>query len=243
MQATRSQLNRTHKLLLRRNSKEEIAALEECQYLYLGVEAEARLRKILHDPTGFSHSERTEILKEKTQIGRWIAAVNAAFCKHYLGTFSTRIDRALLHGTAEQRHGALIGMLESELRPVIENRNKIAHAQTQWQLKSRSDSDFKASSQPLSYGDYWDLNQMQTALEQIGEIVLILIVSQPTFERDFDGRFGAFAAARSRLAANADGSELARFVRGLAPIGGWRTGGPSPRGAAIAGHQQARGKA
>ena len=106
-------------------------------------------------------------------------------------------------------------MLDGDLRPVVQHRNKIAHAQPLWQLKSGSEDQFKTDSHRIQFGDYWDLKHRAAALQSIGEIVLTLVVSQPTFERDFEQQVTRFHQAKVRLKANSDSSQYEEFVRSL----------------------------
>lgn len=210
-----TQLDRLHKTALRRRSQPEIAAMAETQYLYLGIEAEARLRKIVSDPTGFDLTDRQKIRSCKSQIDRWLKAVDLSFGDHYNAMVKNRFAADVLPDTVRQRHTIIREMLDKELRPVIENRNKIAHGQPRWQLKSQSDFDFKSSSAPLEYGDYWDLKHRRLMLSAIGDVVLTLVVSMPTFERDFQKYNAAFDAARSNILANCDGSQYQAFTETL----------------------------
>lgn len=211
-----TQLDRLHKLAIRRGSQPEVGAMAETQYLYLGIEAEARLRKIVSDPTGFDEADRIEIRSPKAQIDRWLKAVNLSFGRHYDAWQENRLAVGSLPGTVRQKHASIRDMLHVELRPVIENRNKVAHGQPLWQLKSGSDQDFKTTSAPLVYGDYWDLKYRRAMLSAIGDIVLTLVVSLPTFERDFQKYLTAFESARSRIEANSDGSQYQAFTASLA---------------------------
>lgn len=213
---TSTQLDRLHKLAIRRGSIPEVEAMAEVQYLYLGIEAEARLRKILSDPTGFSETDRDEIRKARSQIDRWLKAVDLSFGRHYGAWQSNGLDTDALPGDVRRKHESIRGMLNGELRPVIQNRNKIAHGQPFWQLKSGSDYEFKSTSSLIEYGDYWNLKYRRAALGAIGNVVLTLVVSLPTFERDYRLYVAAFDEATSKISDNSDGSEYRRFSAGLA---------------------------
>jgi hypothetical protein len=189
--------------------------MAETQYLYLGIEAEARLRKIVSDPTGFDEVDRAKIRSSRSQIDRWLKAVDLSFGRHYDAWGLDRLAVDSLPDAVRQKHASIRQMLDVELRPVIENRNKVAHGQPLWQLKSGSDHDFKSTSAPLEYGDYWNLKYRREMLSAIGDVVLTLVVSLPTFERDFQQYLTAFDAARSKIAANCDGSQYRAFTASL----------------------------
>ena len=214
----RNALDSLHKAAIRRNSAPEIETLAEVQYLYLGIEAEALLRKILFDPTGFSLEERLQLLNERSQINRWLAVVSAAFSKHYLGTLINQLDIKQLEPDLRNRYQSIRDMLDLQLRPIIEDRNKLAHAQAIWQLKSGSESDFKSMQSKISFGDHWNLTYLQKSLSLIGEIVLILVVSKPTFERDFASLIHKFAAAKQNVEDNSNGAMYEKYKQSLPPI-------------------------
>jgi len=211
-----------HKAAIRRNSAPEIRAMAECQYLYLGIEAEARLRKIVFDPTGLAEAERILVFAAHSQIDRWLRLVDVAFSKHYQGAAAVRVDESALTEVASKRYNRIVTLLHEDLRPIIENRNKIAHGQSEWQLKSGSDGKFKKEAARIDFGDHWNLTNLRDALEAIGEIMLALVVSRPSFERDFDRFFSSIQQAKNNLSANHDGSEFRRFARSLGPVGGWK---------------------
>lgn len=211
-----NQLERLHKQAIRRKSKVEMEALAACGYFYLGVEAEARLRKTISDPTGFVDSDKCVIRsKGRSQVDRWLLSVDLSFGRHYGALVNGVLVVDRLDSGVLARRESIREMLNGDLRPVIESRNKIAHGQPLWQLKSGSEDEFKSSSAPLAYGDYWDIKYKRVALSKIGQIVLTLVVSLPAFERDFLEQTAAFDAAKARVAANRDGSQYLAFVQNL----------------------------
>lgn len=210
-----TQFERLHKRAIRSGSRAEMEALAACSYFYLGVEAEARLRKIVSEPTGFVNSDRLAIRSKRSQLDRWMLSVDLSFGRHYDALIDGVLAVGKLHPDALSKRESIRGMLSGDLRPVIESRNKIAHGQPLWQLKSQSENEFKSSSAPLKYGDYWDIKYRRVALSMIGEIVLTLVVSQPAFERDFQKQTAAFDAAKASVAANHDGSQYLAFVQNL----------------------------
>lgn len=210
-----NQLDRLHKIAIRRGSQPEIAAMTETQYLYLGIEAEARLRKIISDPTGFEQSDRDTIRSSTSQISRWIKAVELSFGRHYEAWEQNKLNKNKLPYEVRLKYDSIYRMLNVDLRPVIENRNKIAHGQPLWQLKSMSDFEFKSTSSPLEYGDYWSLKHRRLMLQAIGDVVLVLVVSLPTFDRDFQKYLTTFDKARSEIIANSDGSQYQNFIASL----------------------------
>lgn len=175
-----TQIERVHKNAIRASDLPSELALRRVHLLLLAVFAEARLRKIIDDPTGFTDAERHDIWRKTSQEQRWVEAVTLAARRHY-GVHDVRTE---LPSPARERILTIINLLRGELAPVITDRNKLAHGQWIWQLKSGSDEDFVGTPRNLLY-NYSALVARHAAIENIGRLVHVLCVSEPTFDRDF----------------------------------------------------------
>lgn len=195
--AALTQVERAHKRAIREHDEPSEHALRKVHTLLLGVYAEARLRKILEDPTGFNDRERDLIWLEKSQDRRWIAAVDFAARRHYSVLSHQPLD-AVLPTRALQRVATVIELLRSDLAPVITDRNKLAHGQWVWQLKSRSEDAFLANQAVYDY-NYVALRARYRLLDSIGHLVNVLCVSEPTFDRNFDSLMRRIDQAKSDL--------------------------------------------
>jgi hypothetical protein len=205
--AVLTRVERAHKRAIRENDQPNEHAMRTVHTLLLGVYAEARLRKILEDPTGFNDRERNLIWLERSQDQRWVAAVDFAARRHY-GVMSHQSLVDVLPTKALNRLEAVTGLLKNDLAPIITDRNKLAHGQWVWQLKSSSEKTFLGDQTSHIY-NYIALRSRFRLLDFIGRLVNVLCVSEPTFDRDFDSlmqnvdqakadldgaRYGAFAA-------------------------------------------------
>jgi hypothetical protein len=89
------QLERLHRNAIRVGDRAAVDAVARFHMLAVGLMAEARLRKILWDPTGFNDRERRLLLRE-TQMNRWEAAVEYAFRRHYSVPVHRELDEFIV---------------------------------------------------------------------------------------------------------------------------------------------------
>lgn len=112
-------------------------ALLKTTMLLLGAWAEDRLRKMLFEPKGFTAAEREQITSAGSQIEIWKAALELGFRKRYQIPFANLSQ--MLPLTPRARYAALLNIINDDLRPIIEVRNKLAHGQWVRPLNSQND--------------------------------------------------------------------------------------------------------
>lgn len=207
--STLTQVERAHKRAIRDGDAPSEMAMRVVHTLLLGVYAEARLRKILEDPTGFNDRERRLIWLEKSQDKRWLAAVDFATRRHYKVMSHQELDDAVPVDALE-RVAAVSQLLEDDLAPVITDRNKLAHGQWVHQLKSRSEDAFVVDPATYDY-NFVALRARERLLDYIARLVNVLAVSGPTFDRDFEGLMDKIDEAKADL----DGIGYAVFAAQL----------------------------
>jgi hypothetical protein len=205
-----TQVERAHKDAIRNGNEEQIHVLQRLHLLTNGILAEAALRKIVVDPTGFNDRERELIWRSQTQKDRWLEAVELSARRHYQVLIHKLIDHSTIGVVAFQRYSEIRSLLNDELAPVIEDRNKIAHGQWLWQLKSRKENEFKATAAPQP-PNFVTLRSQSKLLLTIADIVRLFAVSEPAFDRDYNSLMAKFSAAKSTL----DGSNYADFASNL----------------------------
>lgn len=207
--STLTQVKRAHKRAIRDGDRPNEMAMRVVHTLLLGVYAEARLRKILEDPTGFNDRERRLIWLEKSQDKRWVAAVDFATRRHFKVMSHQELDD-VVPVEALERVAAVSALLEDDLAPVITDRNKLAHGQWRHQLKSRSENAFVVDPRTYDY-NFVALRAREQLLEYIARLVNVLAVSEPTFDRDFKGLMDKIDEAKADL----DGVGYAAFASQL----------------------------
>lgn len=195
--AALTQVERLHKRAIREGDEPAESAMRRTHLLLVGVFAEARLRKIITDPTGFNGRERQLIWSRTSQDLRWQAAVEFAVRRSY----KVLMHRELAESVPEPaltRVQTVLTLLREDLAPTVTDRNKLAHGQWKWQLKSRSEDAFIAEPLTLDY-NYVAIKARHSILEWTAQLVHILCVSAPTFARDFTLVADRIEAARDNL--------------------------------------------
>jgi hypothetical protein len=207
-----TQVERAHKAAIRSGQSAAVLAQRRVHQLLIGVLAEAMLRKIVTDPTGgFGSAERSAIWTQN-QPERWKLTVELAFRRHYQVQVQHELSAQTLGAENYSRYQIVINLLSNELHPVITDRNRTAHGQWKWQLKSRSDNDFKKEPAPVP-PDYTISRSQSELISLICRLVYILVVSEPTFDREYDTLTERIERRRKAI----DGSEYEAFVAELRP--------------------------
>jgi hypothetical protein len=186
-----------HKRAIREN---DLAALEYSQRIHefmVGVRAECALRKIVSDPIGFNDREREIVWSTRTQVDRWLGAVDLSARRHYRVPIHRGLEEVLSQGDLE-RVSSLSLLLKNDLSDVIEGRNKIAHGQWVWLLKSGKEDKFLANPEGRAL-NYVSIAARHSILRDIADAVHILAVSEPTFKREFGKRIANIEIERENL--------------------------------------------
>ncbi|WP_156666010.1 hypothetical protein [Rhodococcus qingshengii] len=199
------QIERLHKRAIRESDEAAVLSVRIWHHVNVGIMAEALLRHIVVDPTGFNDRERKLIWSQRAQEDRWTHAVDLAFYRHYRVLF--HIDLSVgLPPAAQLRRATVKELINKEIANVITARNKIAHGQWAWHLKSRKENEFQSS--PIAGApNYVSINAQKKLIEAIGQLVHILVVSEPTFDRDFDEITQEIDKFKNKL----DGAEYSAF--------------------------------
>ncbi len=166
--------------------------------LLLGAWAECRLRKLIYEPKGFDDSERDTIRAENTQLKRWQKAVEVAFRRQYKIPKAPITSNVLPH-SAHSRYVALSEMLVRDLGSIIELRNKLAHGQWVYPLNKDGNDVAQEQMDALRVENLLSLQFKKRLLESLSAIIHDLVVSKPTFERDFDNHFRIIVETRRNL--------------------------------------------
>ncbi len=202
------QLERAHRAAIKAGDQAATETLARFHMLAVSLMAEAHLRKILWDPDGFNDRERRLLRNVTSQLDRWEAAVEYAFRRHYSVPVHRELDEFTLGTVPFKQYQSVTNLLTSHLSVVIDDRNKTAHAQWAWHLNSKETAFVGPAPNPLNYRA---IKARSDLIDCIGDLVHVLAVSEPTFQRDFD----AIGAEINRLAALVEGSDYPAYVREL----------------------------
>ena len=165
----------------------------------VGAWAESRLLKLLYEPHAFSDDERRVVLAE-TALARWTKVVEIAFRRHF-GIPAAPLQPPSLPKTAHARLQILTDVMLHDLRSIITLRNKLAHGQWAYPLTDDLKDVAQEQMDALRLETLLSLKQKASLIESLCASVHDLVVSLPTFERDFDQHFRHIEQTRRNLIA------------------------------------------
>ena len=206
-----TQAERAHKMAIRGGQQVAIDFAARIHHMTVGLLAEALLRKLVADPAGFNARERLLLSQERSQLNRWMRAVELAFRRHYvvpIHPIHLDIDGSSTTAIVTGQYTSLIDLLQKNLAGVIEDRNDIAHGQWAWVLNSK-ESGFTGPAPPLL--NYRAIEARSKLVRVIAELIGDLIVSEPTFVRDYQRRFKQVQHLRTSL----EGTDYPQLVQQL----------------------------
>ncbi|HEB34855.1 hypothetical protein LCGC14_0592500 [marine sediment metagenome] len=182
-------------------SAENAPAVESFIRLYallLGAWVEIRLKKLLFENSGFSVEERSFVFAQSAQLEQWHKVVELAFRKHY-NLPNAKLTDTTLPFTAYARYETLKEILDSDLKSIIEVRNKLAHGQWIYPLNSEGTDVEENKYQLLNNENLPSLQYKKGLISGLSNIVHDLVVSLQTFERDFDANYQKITDTRNNL--------------------------------------------
>jgi hypothetical protein len=200
------QLARVGKDALRRNDEAAILTVTRLYALALAAEAETRLLKVLYEPP-VSQQDRDRVLQAANQEGKWLTAIDFGFRRSY-SVGEPRPLEPNLAFTARARRAVLRETVSEDLAGLIQVRNGLAHGQWAYAFNT----DLTELSQPLmrelKTENLRALEHKRAIVSALALAVQDLLVSPPTFERDFDSHFEVVERRRRQL----DRTDFAGYV-------------------------------
>lgn len=120
--------------------------------------------------------------------------------------------------TPRARYTALLNIINDDLRPIIEVRNKLAHGQWVRPLNSENDDFSPIHTQQINGENAHSIKCKHRILEYLSQIIHDLAVGVGAFERDFDGHYSKLEHAKreitSRCYSNWLAAMRAKYQRG-----------------------------
>lgn len=203
---------------LSRSDETTADALLKTTMLLLGAWAEDRLRKMLYEPNGFSAAERQHITSVGKQIDIWKLALERGFRKRYQIPLADLLQT--LPFTPRARYSALLNVIDVDLRPIIEVRNKLAHGQWVRPLNSDNNDYSQLHMQQINGENAHSVKCKHRLLEYLSQIIHDLAVGSEAFERDFDMHYSNLEHAKREIASRSYQNWLyamrAKYQRGRA---------------------------
>lgn len=203
-----TQAERAHKASIRQSDIPSTEFSARIHQLMVGMLAEAHLRKIASDPDGFNPKERQLLSQERSQLDRWLRAVELAFRRHYSIPIHLDITASTASTAASGQYTNLNSLLRNDLNNVIQDRNKIAHGQWEWLLNNNETAFTGQAPLPLNYLASY---RRSVVIKNLAGIIHVLVVSEPTFQRDYASFYQNITAMQSKI----NGADYPTFVLSL----------------------------
>ena len=200
-----TQAERAHKDAIRRGDAAATNFTGRIHQFMIGLLAEAQLRKIINDPDGFNSKEQHLLGQERSQLGRWQRSVEFAVRRHYAVPLHLEIDDANTATGVTAQYTTIADILKNDLEPIIGDRNKLAHAQWTWILNSKESAFTGPAPAPFNYLASKRRGDM---IARIADLVYALVVSEPTFQRDYSRIYSQIAT----IQADINGTDYPDFV-------------------------------
>ncbi|WP_146126965.1 hypothetical protein [Labrys okinawensis] len=162
--------------------------------LLIGGWAENRLRKLAYEPNGFSLTERAKISASNSQLEAWKAALELGFRKRYVLPHADL--QTALSITARLYYNTLLEIIENELKPIIEIRNKLAHGQWSRTLNSENDDFSPTLMASINNENAFTVKCKMRIMESLARLIHDLVAGNHAFERDFDRHFRNLESAK-----------------------------------------------
>lgn len=145
---------------------------------------------LLYDPIFGLYLEKFLIdknINNLSEINKWRVLVEFCFRKQYLNNnLKTSISVISLGDTSFHRYLNLLDILEKDIKPYVELRNRLAHGQ--WSI-AFNDSDFEKNQKITQF--VWtiskkDLMLLKSYIKNFPTLIRSLLLSKKTFESTYD---------------------------------------------------------
>lgn len=180
------------------NSQKNLDSFKRIYAFLIAAWAEARLDKLLCETHTFSDSAIAIIKSQDSQLNKWLKAVELSFKQHHNIT-NKKLTKNNIGQTHFDRFKALEGVLKNELKDIIEVRNKLAHGQWLYPLNRKSTGVSTNIYLALNNENHLSLMFKFKIIKNLSDIVHDLIISLPTFERDFSTIFNRLITAQANI--------------------------------------------
>jgi len=181
-----------------RDPNQSLRSLLRLYAFLIGAWAETRLIKLLHEEYGFNEPERNLIMSKSTQLEQWQETVDLGFRKHH------QVPKAPLNEynigiTHAARRTALHDVLDKDLKITIEIRNRLAHGQWRYPFNNEGTEVEQLKYRQLNQENLQSLQFKFSLIRHLADTVHDLVVSQATFERDFESHFKKLLQVKTNL--------------------------------------------
>ncbi len=180
--------------------RKTLKALLPLYGLLIGASAETHLLKILFEPRAFDQAKRDGVLAEKTHFGRWKRLLEVAFRTHHRLNPKTSLTKDTLPIRDFHIFEELSGLLDNQLKIIIEMRNKLAHGQWEYPFREDFTDVISDKKKLLNRENLLSLKFKRTIMTNLLAMIRDLAVSHSTLQRDFDVYYNRLRNARRSIA-------------------------------------------
>lgn len=180
------------------DSRKNLKSFNRIYAFLIAAWAETRLNKILYETHTFSETSVQAIKAQNNQLDTWKKAVELAFRQHHSVPRAPLTDRNIGVTHAAKFH-ALLSILENELKIIIQVRNKLAHGQWLYPLNYEMTEVSEKMCRELNTENFLSLKFKFQIIKHLSDIIHDLVVSQSTFDRDFESKFRKLQNAKTNL--------------------------------------------
>ncbi|WP_299159053.1 hypothetical protein [uncultured Tenacibaculum sp.] len=150
--------------------------------------SEVRILKLTYENNAFTSSEIGIIINSGTLADKWKNALKIAVCKAYnINPITDFVSQ--LPFTPKNRYLEIYHLIESDLLPSIELRNRIAHGQWKYAFTNDLKNANTHLTGQLRQENIVNLQLKRKLLTGLSFLIHDLIISEATFDRDFDKNY------------------------------------------------------
>jgi len=161
--------------------------------LQLGIWSEVRYNKLISEynylsPTKdkfFTELELKFLNLKKNKIDQWINIVELSFRKHYDIYIGHELKESNLGSQKYTEYTSILNIIDKYLRSIIEVRNKLAHGHWIQQLNDNGQQNNNINIASINSENLITLEKKYQIIQYLAKIIHDLMISKPTFERDF----------------------------------------------------------
>jgi hypothetical protein len=150
--------------------------------------SEVRILKLTYEDNAFTANEITSIINSSTLADKWKKALKIAISKAYNVNQITDFVSQLPF-TPKSRYLEIHHLIESDLLPSIELRNRIAHGQWKYAFTNDLKNTNTQLTGKLRQENIVNLQLKRKLLTGLSFLIHDLIISEATFDRDFDKNY------------------------------------------------------
>ena len=173
---------------IRTKNQDATKTFVRVHHLLLGAWAEVRLSKLLNENQSFNSSEMSKIDNCQSQLDKWNKVVELAFRRRY-NVKKAPLSEDSLEPTTYHRYQVINGVINNELKDIIELRNRIAHGQWEFLLNSEATKIEADKMEKVRRENLQSLIFKKSIINYLANLIHDLVVSPITFERDFDKHY------------------------------------------------------